>query len=594
MMLHHREHHIGSLLKKPALRMLPFVLAGTIGLTSGCSKETLKGSDDSPDQASEPTFSGPDPNAKLNVRTMAANATSYAITYGALDPATIENLKTYPLVIVHPYNGNITRSQIMQIKQGVKPDDPSDNAVVLCYISIGEDSRTFELTEDQMRNDKEKRFSGDGSGPSIDPRGKGAGGKSLFGINPKGTPTNGGFASYYLNDNAVNCKGGPDGKPDNNPFFKTRFVNAGDPEWYRVVNDMKMNVDTHTPPGLKEMMTDSFGRSLGCDGVFLDTIDTAAPNKYTGTVCSDNENYSNSEWTAKGFTDFIKRLRADDSYKDKVILQNRGLFYFDPRLPHYEVSARGTIDISFFESYYLDNNSDSVVSPYYFDNKYNIAPKLMAEANRPDGFKVLSLGYANGFNDAAKPGIDIKTLLEQSILGFGTLMTDVKEAQEVGFVPYITSASVEFVNSFVKNNISLVDSTPPQWSSTYNANYDPPGVPTPRAGIRKAEKTASGSVTLSWDVALDMNRVSYVLYYQTTVAPFDFTTATRLVLTPSVGDGYNQVWSATIPDQALSTVYPYQQTITGLKPDVTYRFVVRTVDSAGNEDTNTNFIEVKP
>ena len=577
---HSRISHIASLFKHLTIRFLAIVLVTSIVLSVGCSKETLTGSDAPPAPAPQPPAIGPDPNAGLNVRQMAADATSYAITYGALDDNAIATLKTYPLVIVHPYNGNITRTQIIEIKQGINPDDPSDNAVVLCYISIGEDSRTFGLTDEQMLSDA--RFRGDGSGPSTDPRMAGI--KSLI-LTPnmiKGIPTAGGYASYYLNDNAVRCGDLPK-RPDENPNFQTRFVNAGDPEWYRVANNMIMDYSNNTPPGLKEMLTSGYGRGLGCDGVFLDTIDTAAPNVYTS--CSET-NHTSSEWTAQGFSEFIKRLRAE--YQDKVILQNRGIFYFDPRLPHYDVSTRGTIDISFFESYYLDNNSDSVISAYFPDNKYNVATKLMAEANRPDGFKVLSLGYANGFNDAAKPGIDINTLLGQSILGFDILMTDVKEAQEVGFTPYITSASVDFMNSFVKNHISVLDTKPPMWSSTYNANYDPPLPPTPRVGIQKAVQTSPNSVKLSWDIALDMNTVSYLLYYQTAATSFEFATATRIVLTPSVGDGYATVWDNLHPSEALISVYPYQQTITGLQQGATYYFVIRAVDTAGNETTNSN------
>lgn len=580
MMPDSRITHIDSLFKYLTMRILVLILATSIGLAVGCSKETLTGSDAPPTAAPPPPPAGLDPNTGLNVRKMAADATSYAITYGALDDNTIATLKTYPLVIVHPYNGNITRTQIMQIKQGIDPDDPSDNAVVLCYISIGEDSRTFGLTDEQMLSDV--RFRGDGSGPSTDPRMAGV--KSLI-LKPdmiKGTPTYGGYASYYLNDNAIRCGDLPN-RPDQNPNFQVRFVNAGDPEWYRVANNMIMDSNTHTPPGLKEMLTSDFGRGLGCDGVFLDTIDTAAPNIYTS--CSDT-NHSSAEWTAQGFSEFIKRLRSE--YQDKVILQNRGIFYFDPRLPHFDVSTRGTIDISFFESYYLDNNYDSVISAYFTDNKYNVATKLMAEANRPDGFKVLSLGYANGFNDAAKPGIDIKTLLGQSILGLDILMTDVKEAQGAGFVPYITSASVDFMNSFVKNNTSTLDTTPPEWSSTYNANYDPPLPPAPRVGIQKAVQTSPNSITFSWDVALDMNKVSYRLYYQTAATPFDFATATRLVLTPSIGDGYDTAWNHSIPSEALINLYPYQQTITGLQQGATYYFVIRAVDTYGNETTNSN------
>ncbi len=586
-----REYDIRLPLKSLATHVLLLVVAGVVGLSAGCSKETLSGSDNpvSPNQPGQAN-GGPDPNALLDVRKMAASSTTYAVTYGALDAAAIETLKTYPLVIVHPYNGDLTRNQIMQIKQGVNSNTSSDNVVVLCYISIGEDERTFGLSDDQMIADA--RFRGDGSGPSIDPRGGvSAYGTSLI-IAPdkiKGTPTNGGYASYYLNDNAVRCND-PAGKPDQNPIFKSRFVNAGDPAWYDVVNNMLIDKNTHTPPGLKEMLTSGYGRGLGCDGVFLDTIDTAAPNFYTNCNDPDNPNHTSSEWTAQGFTEFIAQLRND--YKDKVILQNRGLFYFDPRQPQYEVFKRGNIDLGFFESYYLDNNSTTVVSPFFDDNRYNVAPKIMAEANRPNGFKVLSLGYANGF-DAPKTGIDIQTLLiGPTGPGFGTLVDDVTFAQEVGFFPYITSASVDFMNSFVKNFTSRIDTVPPKWSSTYNANFDPPLAPVPRVGIQRAVATAPGSVTLSWDVALDMNKVSYMLYYQTNATPFDFAKAARLVLTPSVGAGYDQIWKSFSPSQALSGVYPYQQTITGLQPGTTYRFAIRAVDSVGNEDSNFEIIEV--
>jgi hypothetical protein len=183
-------------------------------------------------------------------------------------------------------------------------------------------------------------------------------------------------------------------------------------------------------------------------------------------------------------------------------------------------------------------------------------------------------------------------------LGFDILLTDVNEALSVGFLPYTTSASVDFVNSFAKNNMPLTDITPPQWSSVYNASYDPPAASTPRVGIQKAEPAGPGMVTLSWDVALDMHKVSYNVYYQTT--PFDFVSDARLAvatkqrLSPSVGAGYSAVWSNSSPSEALRLVYPYQQTITGLQTGVTYYFVIRAIDSAGNEDTNTVFLTAMP
>lgn len=329
------------------------------------------------------------------------------------------------------------------------------------------------------------------------------------------------------------------------------------------------------------MLTTNYGRGLGCDGVFLDTMDTAAPNSFASSI-------SNFEWTAPGFTDFIGKLRAD--YPDKVILQNRGVFFFDPRQAQYEVSARGYIDLLLFESYRMDSVSNELFDPIFFpDNKYNYAPKIMAEANRPDGFRVLSLDYANGWA-GNKPGMDINTLTGGSTLGFSELMTDIQEAQAVGFIPYLTDATVTVANDFVKTNANLTDTTPPQWSSAYNANYGMPSGPTnPRVGIQTAAASAAG-ITIAWDVALDMNRVSYALYYQTT--PFNFATdpnlsaATRIVLTPAVGAGYTQVWNNIDSNSALQYVYPYQQTLTTLAQGATYYFVIRAFDSVGNEEKN--------
>ena len=573
----------------PGLVMVAVMLA----ISGACSKETLNGSNPAVITVApvipEPETPAVDPNLGLNVRRMAADAESYAITYGALDAATIQNLKTYPLVIIHPYNGNVTRSQVMQIKQGTPVSGrPDVHPVVLCYVSIGEDSRTYGLNDAQIK----ARFGGNGSGPSIDPRGAGANGTSLVGIDPLGTPTHGGYASYYLNDNAVRCQGAPDKKPDQNGNFAVRFVNAGDPAWYAEVNSMLMNVNDHTPPGLKEMLTGDYGRGLGCDGVFLDTVDTAAPNSYTG--CADT-NHTSSEWTANGFVDFMKRLRND--YPEKVILQNRGLFFFDPRLPHYQVSSRGVIDIGYFESFYLDNDLLTTVLPHFAINKFSVAPKLMAEANRKDGFKMLSLGYASGFS-APKPGVDLQTLLGTSTNGFDVLMADTREALAVGFRHYITSASVDFVNSFVKNNADMRDITPPQWSSVYNPTNAPVLAPIPRVGIQKVLVGAAGSVTLSWDVALDMNKVSYVLYYKT--APFDFTTdpglatATRVVLDPTVGEGYSTVWSSGNPELALQSVYPYQANLTDLQQGIVHYFVIRAIDSVGNQDLNQVVLTATP
>ena len=98
--------------------------------------------------------------------------------------------------------------------------------------------------------------------------------------------------------------------------------------------------------GLHEVLSADYGRGLDCDGVFLDTIDTAAPDSYTD---AGSPNESKYEWTAPGFGSFIRQVHQ--AYPNKLILQNRGLFFFDPRRPQYPYNARGAIDLSTIQRY---------------------------------------------------------------------------------------------------------------------------------------------------------------------------------------------------------------------------------------------------
>ncbi|MEM9490269.1 MAG: hypothetical protein AAGC55_14075, partial [Myxococcota bacterium] len=417
-----------------------------------------------------------------NSREAAYRVESHMTHYGPLDPVTIAIAEQYPLVVVHPWSGDLLPEEIWDVQDGIDPIDPSDDVLVLCYISIGEDLRTALVSDAEMLGDP--RFIGDGSGPRMDPRGPFADGDPLDNIDPRGLPSNGGtgFASFYLDDNSIDQSPDNigDGLPDRNGIFGGCFVNAGDPAWFEVLDEMR----TDSPdalPGMRELLTLDYGRGYGCDGLFLDTVDTAAPNFYTD---QNSINQSEYEWTAPGFRDFIARLR--DTYPESVILQNRGVFMFDPRLPQYRVTTREDIDFVLFESYRLNSNTFEEFDPYFYpDNRYNVAPKLMAEANRPDGFRVLSLGYAEGPSDA----MNINTLVGLSSLGFDSLIEDTRQAHEVGFRHYLTDAGVAFANAFVLQHTELTDTTPPVWSNTYNENLfdwpNPPGPPTPRVGLQE-------------------------------------------------------------------------------------------------------------
>ena len=143
---------------------------------------------------------------------------------------------------------------------------------------------------------------------------------------------------------------------------------------------------------------------------------------------------------------------------------------------------------------------------------------------------------------------------------------------------------MQLPNTFVRDHADWNDTTPPSWSSTYNANVfpwpTPPDAPTPRVGVQDVVAGADHAV-VRWDVALDLNRVYYAVYYQST--PFDFAAdptlraARRAVPEPLPADGYHG---------GGPTSYANQARIEGLQPGVTYHFCVRAFDSAGNEEQN--------
>jgi hypothetical protein len=186
------------------------------------------------------------------------------------------------------------------------------------------------------------------------------------------------------------------------------------------------------------------------------------------------------------------------------------------------------------------------------------------------------------------------TLVGQSSLGFDSLLEDIRVTeQENGFRHYLSNARVTLVNDFVRTHANRAASAPPTWTSTYNVHESdsPAGPPDPRVGIQQVVP-GRGSLTVRWDVALNLNRVQYALYLQTT--PFNFgadpslSGARRIVLTPSVGAGY--------ADGPGPSTYPNEATVTGLSSGQTYYLVIRAFDatSAGNEEQNQTVLTGTP
>jgi hypothetical protein len=534
------------------------------------------------DEPESPPVYRPQALTLAPTRALAREVQDYALNYGDWSEDEIAIAQRTDLVIVDPNDFDVDRELVQRIQGGTDPEDPDQRVLVLCYVSVGEDLRTANSTDAEMAGDP--RFVGDGTGPRVDPRGPYADGSSLSGIDPLGVPSNGGtgWASWYLDDVSVRNGAGNvgDGVPDRNAHFGGYFVNAGDPAWFDALQDMTADGPDGVA-GLREILTTDYGRGLGCDGVFMDTFDTAAPNNWTD---AGSTNETKFEWTAPGLAAFVKRLRQ--VYPDIVVLQNRALFFFNPYNNQYPFHPGDELDFVLFESYRLNSRSgDGNPDPYYYpDNRYNFTPKLMAEANRGSTFRVLSLGYAEGPPDQMSE----LTLIGESSLGYESLLEDIWVTEQwAGFRHYLTNSSIELVNEFVREHADRWDAEPPRWTSSYNDNKPgyplPPGAPTPRVGIQQVE-SGSSSLTVRWDVALDLNRVGYAVYSQT--EPFDFdadpalASATRIVLPHEHGTDY--------ADGVGPGIYANEAVITGLEPGQTYYLVIRAFDdaAAANEDDN--------
>ena len=514
-----------------------------------------------------------------SVRGRAARLDSYLVNYGPWTDEAVTLARRHDLVIAHPSSGRLTADLVARLRGGPVTSRPGpDHTLVVCYVSIGEDLRTSFVTDDEAR--RNPRFAGDRSGPRVDPRlGRGRG-HPLDGIDARGAPSPGGsgYASFYLDDNSLSRNATGDGVPDRNPGSGAYYVNAGDPKWFDALDQMTLD-SSDAVAGFKEILTTDHGRRLGCDGIFLDTVDTAAPNHYTE---ADAPNMTRFEWTGPGLSKLVAKLRR--AYPDKVIVQNRGLFYLDNRQPHYAVTTRGSIDLLLFESYRLDASREREYDPYtHADNRFNVAPRLMAEANRPDGFRVLSLGYAEGPPERVSHG----ALLGTSEVGKESLLEDIRVADAAGFRHAISDVNLTLVNSFVLDHHDPDDRSPPVWTSTFNDNArgwpEIPGPPTPRVGVQEVV-SGPGRLTVRWDVALDRHSVRYALYYQT--LPFDFAAdpalaeARRVVPTPVVPAEYRA---------GQAGAYPYEATIKGLERGKAYYLLVRAFDAsaAQNEEANT-------
>ena len=304
---------------------------------------------------------------------------AYYIYYGTWNASLLSTVQAngYKLVIVEPRV--MTRAQVVDLQNGTDNVlGNADDIRVVGYISLGEDNRPGIYAADGSIAPVPG-----GTGPRVDPRGSSpAAGTLPATLNPDGTASLGnaspggtGYASFYLDNPPY------DGKPDFNGEFAGAYINAGDPAWFTVVKAMTYAVDGNS--GLDEILTTTVGLGLGCDGIFIDTMDTCVPNSFTPAL--------QFEWTTPGYRQLLQTVRA--AYPNKLQVQNRATHFFNPEFEAYDFTTRPFIDVVMFESYHADSNDTATLSPYFLDSKYRVGMKLSAEADRADGFSVIALGY---------------------------------------------------------------------------------------------------------------------------------------------------------------------------------------------------------
>ena len=459
----------------------------------------------------------------------------YLIYYGNWTAAQVESARTnYQLVIVHP-GSNITSNQIAAIQRGKDNlAGTADDVPVLAYLSIGEDDRVG------------APVAGDRQGPRVDPRASDS--LPLAGItNALGLPSAGGtnYASYYLN--APNKQ---TGVPDQNANFGSYYVNAGAPAWWSTLKSMTKAGGGQA--GLDEILGTNVGNAYHCDGLFLDTVDTAAPDAW-GTAY---------EWTAPGMQSLIRQIRTN--YPGKLLMANRGLFFFDPNLKTYPYNIRPFVDLVMFESYYSDSSTNNV-SLSFPDNKYDFAPKLNAEAGRPDGFNILVVDYDHTPSPGAA-AVNQDYVESMGVQGWPLYRTN----------PSLDEALHTNAAAWLATN---ADTQAPVWDSTAATGPTPPA---PRVGVQEVV-AGNNSATVYWDVARDQTGpVKYNLYYSVG-GSVNFTNATKLAhVQPAAPANYGY------PTGTGPGIYPYCYTVAGLQNGVAYAFAVRAEDacSPAHEDTN--------
>ena len=521
---------------------------------------------------------GPPPTPVAPSKPKVAGIRNYLLYYGAWDRSIIDKVIGYDLLILDAHRGprpSQIAPVVRRIRAGVNgiPGD-DDDVIVLSYISLGEDVRTFGNAPEEP---------GDGRGPA-----------TWDVATEQLVYQQRGVASFYLDEKSGEEElPGADGLADRQGTWGACFVNPGDPAWqsFLIGKDGRAGV-----PYSAELLING----LGYQGLFLDTPEVADPWHGYG-------------YTAQGMYEAIRAIR--ESFPTSVLLLNRGVFFFVPQFPlQFQWNPRKFIDIGLFESHYLDSDygEGEAVQPYhlspFFDvNSAFFDQKIQAELGRTDdSFELmLSLDYAADPDALPLDHPDVFDLAIASSL------------QEYGRIPLITTRLVDATPFLTLQHPLPEDVEPPRWGNTTVgfATFLPVSPPAfmiagnedrqakaPRVGVQKAIP-GNGQVTLRWDVALDQTLPVHYNVYYSDVWPFDLAQATVLRDVPTeMAPDYVDRGMSSADDGS-----PYQHTVSGLENGRTYFFVVRAEDSTrggpgggpvgprgGLEDQNLNVVATAP
>ncbi|RJP62764.1 MAG: T9SS C-terminal target domain-containing protein [Ignavibacteriales bacterium] len=417
-----------------------------------------------------------------NVQRLKGNA-DYFCYYGSFDENTVLQCQYFDLLILDV--NYISPSKVEDIRNGFDNiTGTDDDVIVIGYLSIGEQDGNL--------------VTGDGTGP-------------IYWNGQKIIYENKGYASFYVDDKDKN------GLPDKDGIWNSYYVNAGDSAWWEF-----------NRPAVENILV-----IHSCDGLFLDLIDTAGPNSWG----------LDYEWTKEGMINYVEQLRQ--VYPEKYLLANRGIFYFEPSLPHYQYADRyrKSIDGLMMESYSATwdwTNSRGYANPEHTFLSQHFAPLLNNQANKEDGFNIFILDYLSSDQS------DHDQLLEGVV--------NAAEGEQ-GWLVAVSSILLDEIRYDTFNH-HVTDFNPPSWKNII--------------GIASFEWIVD-SLVIYWNKALDQTPpVKYNLYVSE--GEVDFNAPAQ----------YQNI----IPQE--SELYDCKYVVGGLDKSKTYNLALRASDSAFPDQTDPN------